>query len=681
MPVARVQSGAWPADRPSRVGRQVLAVLLVLAGPGAVSAGQAVSAARQPGVHALVVGISDYADGRLEHGRRRAEEVAKALTDTFPSAKPIVLLDADATRARMEQVLFSEFPQLPDHSLLFVYFAGHGKRQTYRTRENSLGVQSDCLLLLHGATHQDPWGKSLRAEEILDALKRSGRCNWIILLDCCFAGREKTNLFELGKKEQQLLGVRAVGMAATDARQQAWKGIFTQHLLKKWREAPKAGQPCLKPASLFEAVREAVDQESGNLITPQFFLGEGVEVCLWELDKPGYLLVCEASSGSLGSCKFTLDQEKPAFWDFAKERFPYCRYLPRNKRFTLTVSFQGRAISLPSSDLEPPPDQDIRVLPLDGRFGERADAGSLELSADLAKATAEVIEAFGVNPAAYYNRAAGYAGAAAAQLGLDRRADVALLWQRALHFARRDPDSVEYTKAAVALGIRSFGEVQGDERLARDLVTIGAYDTAGAAFRELALGTRDTDLKAPLLLNALVSYNVAGLVRRAEGIKAEDIIGQGLSDSQVDYLSDFPVADSAGPLVARASVQTTLTGIAVPDERHRATNLAWTLDALPAKGDLEGGFRGLLKAEPSRSVDADTALALQLAGLVLYTERKVLTQEAARLLVGEARREWARRRGLQVGGSEKLTEPEMDQLRRSRNASILLSHLEKFGLR
>ena len=100
-----------------------------LAGLGAVSADDL----RAPGggtIRALVIGVDDYwrlpSSLRLEGARADAEDIAGALSRD--GVKPVVLLDADATRAKIVAQMDSFVAESRPGDLVVFAFAGHGMR-------------------------------------------------------------------------------------------------------------------------------------------------------------------------------------------------------------------------------------------------------------------------------------------------------------------------------------------------------------------------------------------------------------------------------------------------------------------------------------------------------------------------------------------------------------------------
>ena len=106
-----------------------VAAATTLAGLGAVSADDL----RAPGggtIRALVIGVDDYwrlpSSLRLEGARADAEDIAGALSRD--GVKPVVLLDADATRAKIVAQMDSFVAESRPGDLVVFAFAGHGMR-------------------------------------------------------------------------------------------------------------------------------------------------------------------------------------------------------------------------------------------------------------------------------------------------------------------------------------------------------------------------------------------------------------------------------------------------------------------------------------------------------------------------------------------------------------------------
>lgn len=77
---------------------------------------------------AVVIGINRYTKApRLNYAVPDAKSVAATLKETgFSSDKIVILLDRDATKQRIEQVLYGTLRQASPEDRLFVFFAGHG---------------------------------------------------------------------------------------------------------------------------------------------------------------------------------------------------------------------------------------------------------------------------------------------------------------------------------------------------------------------------------------------------------------------------------------------------------------------------------------------------------------------------------------------------------------------------
>jgi hypothetical protein len=95
---------------------------------------------------AVVIGVDSYTKApRLNY----AVADAKAVTDQlvrlgFPRKNIRLLLDADATTAKIERALYQDRKEMSPNDRLFVYFAGHGETLATRTGEEGYILPVDA---------------------------------------------------------------------------------------------------------------------------------------------------------------------------------------------------------------------------------------------------------------------------------------------------------------------------------------------------------------------------------------------------------------------------------------------------------------------------------------------------------------------------------------------------------
>jgi hypothetical protein len=125
------------------------------AAPQAASAGHVLS---------LVIGVTNYDDGKVDDAAPSAKKFADAVMRTYPFSKQWLLRDEKATEQTVRKILFEDIPRAPAGSLIIFYFAGHGSRLTY----NNPAFDSDLFLVLIGIKRRHAVG--IRGE--LDTCRR-----------------------------------------------------------------------------------------------------------------------------------------------------------------------------------------------------------------------------------------------------------------------------------------------------------------------------------------------------------------------------------------------------------------------------------------------------------------------------------------------------------------------------
>ena len=154
----------------------------------------------QPKVLAIVVGVTKYQDQPDKDPilicAQNAKEVAAAVRKTFLGAN-VHILQSDAlepqlkpTYSNLRRLLNDEIPKLPQHSYVIFYFAGHGIRVGDPGKVGS----TELGLVLEGGkpTSQNPdYDNIILYSELLAPFKRMKLGNFLLLLDCCYAGLER----------------------------------------------------------------------------------------------------------------------------------------------------------------------------------------------------------------------------------------------------------------------------------------------------------------------------------------------------------------------------------------------------------------------------------------------------------------------------------------------------------
>lgn len=137
-----------------------------------------------PNSWALVIGVDAYQKGlpRLHHAVADARTVADALPGLgFPREHTRVLLDNDATRARIGGTLYRDFAHMGPDDRLLVYFAGHGETVSIRGGEEGYLLPVDA----------DPGALPLTAipmDEVRRISQRLRAKHYLFVLDAYFSG-------------------------------------------------------------------------------------------------------------------------------------------------------------------------------------------------------------------------------------------------------------------------------------------------------------------------------------------------------------------------------------------------------------------------------------------------------------------------------------------------------------
>lgn len=122
---------------------------------------------------ALVIGNQDYAEGRLKNPANDARVISKALADLGFDVETKIDLDQQA----MESAISSFGRRLPQHSVAFFFFAGHG-------------IQANGMnyLIPIGATLESESAlkyKTVALDYVRDELSDSQSSLKVMVLDCC----------------------------------------------------------------------------------------------------------------------------------------------------------------------------------------------------------------------------------------------------------------------------------------------------------------------------------------------------------------------------------------------------------------------------------------------------------------------------------------------------------------
>jgi len=196
-----------------------------------------VLAAAEPQRHAVVIGISDYADQAIPD-LRYAEADAKAVYDTltdpkvgrFDKKNVSLLLGKAATPVAVGAALGNLRTAGPD-DLVVIFYAGHGARQG----DEALWIMQNAVLKALVAT-------SLTNTDIHRQLARIPSQRVVVLLDCCYAtSTVKTSLADPKRLFGDLGGKGRAAIAGSTASPEAAEhpgakaGVFAHFLVQGLR--------------------------------------------------------------------------------------------------------------------------------------------------------------------------------------------------------------------------------------------------------------------------------------------------------------------------------------------------------------------------------------------------------------------------------------------------------------
>lgn len=231
--------------------------------------------------HGLVVGIADYDSIRKLPKVRDAEDLAAALVDPalcgYNPANVTVLLDRDATRAKIMAGLESLAARSDPGSTAFLYFSGHGGQIKEGQSRGQYLLPVDVVY----PGDDDLARTAISGTEFTAALNRIKARRLTVVLDCCHAGgigqpRDlggaepvDTGLSD-GYLNQLKSGTGRVIIAATRATEPAYVrdgaryGVFSSHFLAGLGGAARGDGGVIRILDLYSYVQEQVVADQPN---------------------------------------------------------------------------------------------------------------------------------------------------------------------------------------------------------------------------------------------------------------------------------------------------------------------------------------------------------------------------------------------------------------------------------
>jgi hypothetical protein len=283
-------------------------------------------------VRAAVIAVEGYPDGTLRGAATNADQIALEISKTY-NTKVTKLYETNATTGALRNFL-GGLSTMPKDSLLILYFAGHGYRQTPGKEPLLLGVS--------GVTRQNFKDTGFNAQEIISAIKGTARggagaapnpINAIIFLDCCFAGTDG-GAIKFDEAELDLLGARVFVLAAATLEEQTVQGVFARNLVKVWKSA---ANDCLTPSALMYAVQTNVWAETSGLILPEMAFRSKVERCFVKLGDPSCLLFIEFPNGCRDYCAIEIGDGPVTFFNYTTEKVFFAQVSKHKTRVTIQI--------------------------------------------------------------------------------------------------------------------------------------------------------------------------------------------------------------------------------------------------------------------------------------------------------------------------------------------------------
>ncbi len=280
--VPQRRTGASAVSRPriAACGGVALALLFLSVAPGHSQTPPRPAPAAVLGAYgsswALVVGINRYerVRPRLNYAVRDARALADALPNLgFPREQIRVLLDGEATKARIEGALYREFTRSGPQDRLLVFLAGHGETLSVRGGEEGFFLPADA----------DPEALPLTALAMED-LKRIGRRlpakHILFLVDACFSGfavaratgpEPVTDHYLATVLREPVVQIITAGRKGEQAIEEGGHGIFTRRLLEGLRGLVDVdGRGFITAQQLAAWLEPRVVRDSDGRMHPQY---------------------------------------------------------------------------------------------------------------------------------------------------------------------------------------------------------------------------------------------------------------------------------------------------------------------------------------------------------------------------------------------------------------------------
>jgi uncharacterized caspase-like protein len=269
---------------------------------------------------AVVIGINDYPrpEDRLEFAVADAEEMIKILPQLgFPPEQIIVLRDKEATKARIEQVLYRQLRQtLKEEDRLVIFFAGHGKQLKLPKGGE------EAFLMPVDASPDTPEETGIPMADMEKIGRRLKAKHILFVLDACYSGfvfgktratwSPQPSAFLAEATRDPVIQALTAGKTGQKALEKGGHGIFTRSLIEGLRgAADQRNKGFITATDLLAWAQENVSNDSGGRQLPQggrlfgegefIFLRPGVQLAAATPPPPSKVIVVEKPQlGSLG---------------------------------------------------------------------------------------------------------------------------------------------------------------------------------------------------------------------------------------------------------------------------------------------------------------------------------------------------------------------------------------------
>ncbi|MGH7355663.1 MAG: caspase family protein [Candidatus Rokuibacteriota bacterium] len=221
------------------------------------------------------MGINDYHRvPRLNYAVPDALAIKELLpTLGFPARNTQVLLDREATKARIEWVLYNDFRHMASEDRLLVYFAGHGETNPLRQGEEGYILPVDADFDALPAT-------AIAMADLRKIGQRLKGKHFLFIMDACFSGfalsrsgpeKHSGDPYLQNALREPAVQVLTAGRKGEKVVELQGHGLFTRRLLDGLRgDADVENQGFVTAAQLFSWIQPRVARESRGSMNPQF---------------------------------------------------------------------------------------------------------------------------------------------------------------------------------------------------------------------------------------------------------------------------------------------------------------------------------------------------------------------------------------------------------------------------